>query len=265
MKKNLPLFLMLLISFPAFSQNWAPINTTEKFCYTTDDDFEIINNVLWVDSIQDMGDHDIYYFNKIVAPCDTCADTTYMLLNQSQFLLDYVKVYENGDWVFTNDDQLFILKPEASQSESWVFDDENNITAVVMFYMDLDVLGEPDILKEIGLSNGESIILSQNHGIVHWMGDYHLVGIEGRDLGNIVPTFRNMYQNWSEGDVFCYYRYSSICDEVCESNTYEYKYTIQGVSRFNDSILIYTTFYTGIFMIVDMGTPIIIMIREKKL
>jgi hypothetical protein len=238
MKRNLLLFLILLIGLPAFSQNWAPINTTEKFCYSSDDSLDIINNVIWVDSIQDMGDHDIYYFNKIVAPCDTCSDTLSMLLNQPQFLLDHAKVYNSGDWIFESENQHFLIKTQAGQDEEWTFDSDNNISASVTGFATWEVLGETDYWKVISLSNGESFALSQNHGLVNWMsGAYRLVGIEGRDLGTIVPTFRNMYRNWSAGDVICYHRHESFSDGENSHDNYYLKYTIQEVTSYEDSII----------------------------
>lgn len=252
MKRNLHLFLILLISLPAFSQNGAPINTAEKFCYSSDDDLEIINNVLWVDSTVQMGDHEIYYFNKIVAPCDTCADTLNMLMNQPQFLLDFAKVYNNGDWIFHGENQQFVLKTNFTQDE-WIFDEENNITAQITGASQIMVFEELDDVIEISLSNGEFIILSQNHGILNWMDEYHLVGIEGRDLGVIVPTFRNMYQNWSTGDVICYYQKHSWFDGLINVDVNKYKYTILDILAHNDSIVLETLLLRKHELTIDDG------------
>lgn len=64
------IFFLLLsaIAFSSFSQNWAPINTTEKFCYSSDDTLEIINNVLWVESFEQNGDEQVFQLNKIAKP-----------------------------------------------------------------------------------------------------------------------------------------------------------------------------------------------------
>ncbi len=166
--KKLFLFLSLLVAFSLYSQNWAPINTTEKFCYSTDGDNEIVNNVLWVDSTKQMGDHEIYHFNKIVAPCDTCSDNSYMLMNQPQFLLDKVKIYENGEWIFESYNQQFTLLPYANLNEVWLFDEENNITAEVVSEISIEVIGEQDSVKIISLSAGDGFALTKNHGILYW-------------------------------------------------------------------------------------------------
>lgn len=243
MRRNLLLLVGWVLVLPGFSQDWAPINSTEKFCYTADEDYEIINNVLWVDSTEQMSDHTIYYFNKIVALCDTCSDTTYMLMDQPQFLLDHARVYDNGEWVFESSDQQFKILTNAQLNDEWLFDEENGITAEITALDHMDVIGEPDSIKIVHLSNDHSFTLTKNHGILQWFSpSLELIGIEGRDVGVIVPTFRNMYQNWSEGDVICYHSSVIIADEAVEQDDRFLKYTILDVVHSEDSIVIETSF-----------------------
>lgn len=249
MKRNLLLVLMILPSIVLFSQNWAPINSTEKFCYSSDDTLEIINNVLWVDSTKQMSDHEIYYFNKTVAPCDTCAEPYFMLMNQPQFLLDYAKVYNNGEWVFINENgaspiyDSFRLYPYESLGFQWDFNE--NITAEITFeYTAYPIFeGVNDQVKVICLSDQACILLSENHGIINWGEEYLLVGIEGRDLGITVPKFDDMFAEINIGDILCYYTYSAEASKNVEFRHNYLRYEVSNIERHEDSVIFEASYY----------------------
>jgi hypothetical protein len=241
MKRNLLLFLILIISFPTLCQNWAPINTNEKFCYTTDDTLDIINNVIWVDSFEQNGDEQVYQLNKIARPIED-EDFQY-LFNEPQFLLDQITIQENGEWVcldtfFTPLDTLetFSLFPNAGLNDSWNFTAELQAEVTEMSLM--DILGETDSVKTISLSDNSEIILSKAHGIVNWRNQYQLIGIEGRDLGVLVPDFEDMYANISAGDVICYDVSDWVADETVTGMHSEERYDIISVERYDDSLVL---------------------------
>jgi hypothetical protein len=241
MKRNLLLFLILLIGLSAFSQNWAPINTTERFCYSTDDTLEIINNVLWVDSFEQNGDEQLYQLNKIARPVED-EDFQY-LFNEPQFLLDQITIMENGEWIFLDTFfipldtlQEFSLFPNAGMNVSWDF--TNDLQAEVTEMGIMEILGETDSVKTISLSDNSEIILSKEHGIVNWRNQYQLIGIEGRDLGVLVPDFEDMYANISAGDVICYDVNSWMADETVTGIYIEARYDVLSVDRYQDSIVI---------------------------
>lgn len=76
---------------------------------------------------------------------------------------------------------------------------------MIQFYEN-EVMNEIDSIKIIQLSNNDTIWLSKNHGIVkfqEWGHNYELKGIEGRDIGELVPNFWDFY-NFEIGDVFQY-------------------------------------------------------------
>ena len=240
MKKNL-LFLILVISLPAFSQNWAPINTTEKFCYSTDDTIDIINNVLWVESFEQNGDEQVYQLNKIARPVED-EDFQY-LYNEPQFLLDQITILENGEWIcldtfFTPLDTLqeFSLFPNAGLNVSWDFTDELQAEVTEMGVQ--EILGESDSIKTIALSDNSEIILSKEHGIINWRNQYQLIGIEGRDLGVLVPDFEDMYANVTEGDVACIYKEHWQADETVVGWYEKRRIEIESVEKYQDSIVI---------------------------
>jgi hypothetical protein len=237
------LFLLSAIAFSAFSQNWAPINTTEKFCYSHFEKTGFISNVLWVVSYEQNGDDQIYHLNKIARPVED-QDFDY-LVDEPQFLLDDIIVKPNGDWIFIDTfllpnpldiyDTLF-LKPQASLGETWDFTD--GIEASVTYLDETNIFGEPDSTKKISLSDGNFIILSKNHGIINWQGEYFLEGIEGRDLGLIVPDFDDLYADVSEGDVACIHTSQWQADETVEGWWKKTRLDISSVVRYSDSIVI---------------------------
>lgn len=241
MKKNLLLLLGLVVYIPSFSQNWAPINTTEKFCYSTDDTLDIINNVLWVDSFEQNGTQQVFQLNKIARPVE--GEDFQYLFNEPQFLLDQITIQENGEWecldiFFTPLDTLetFSLFPNLGLNGSWNFTNELQAEITDMGLM--DVLGETDSVKTITLSDNSEIILSKEHGIVNWRSQYQLVGIEGRDLGVLVPDFDDMYANISAGDVVCLHSGYWWADETVEGWSKETRMDIDQVAKYQDSIAI---------------------------
>jgi len=240
--KKIYLLLFLMATLTVYSQNWAPINTTEKFCYSTDDTLDIINNVLWVDSIEQNGSNQVFHFNKI-AKAVANQDFNY-LFHEPQFLLDDAMIQENGEWVFMDTfftplDTLetFSLFPLAALNDSWVYSE--GVDAQVTNLSVMDVLGETDSVKTITLSDNSEILLSKNHGLINWRNQYQLVGIEGRDLGVLVPNFDDMYANISAGDVVCYSINSWIADETVTGFNTSERYDIESVDRYNDSLVIH--------------------------
>lgn len=242
MKKNLLLIIMLMMTIGLIAQNWTPINTSERFCYSNDGDLEILANVLWVDSTKQMSDHEVYYFNKIVSPCDTCSEPNYMLANQPQFLLDQAKVYENGEWVFESYNQQFKLLPHAQLNEEWIFDEESSVTAVVSSLDLINVIGEEDSVKIISLSNNESLVLTKNHGVLQF-SNYQLLGIEGRDLGILVPKFEDLFSQIEVGDVLCYYAYSAEAYKNVEFKHNYLRYEVINIENNIDSVIFEAHFY----------------------
>lgn len=252
MKRNLLLFLILAISLPAVSQNWAPINTYEKFCYSTDDTIDIINNVLWVESFEQNGDEQVYQLNKIARPIED--ENFQYLFNEPQFLLDQITIQENGEWVcldtfFTPLDTLetFSLFPNAGLNDSWNF--TNELQAEITDMDLIDILGETDSVKTISLSDNSEIILSKEHGIINWRNQYQLIGIEGRDIGVLVPNFDDMYANISAGDVVCFNSGHFEADGSVYGWVKDTRMDISEVIKYEDSVVISahvtSNFYTS--------------------
>ena len=246
MKRNL-LFLILVIGLPAFSQNWAPINTSERFCYSSDDDLEIINNVLWVDSVQNHADFNRIFLNTTVEHCDTCSNPNLFIRSKSQFLLKQIDAFYNGDWLFYDDIDTFLIKKNGDVGDSWIFNQQQNIVAEIIEVESMDIFNVLDMVKIIVLSDNSTILLSMNHGIVNWRNQYQLIGIEERELGIHVPKFEDMFSELNEGDVLYVYQYSFFGWAVYEgyeweSDTNYYIYDIQDISISSDTVIINVNF-----------------------
>ncbi len=241
MKKHILLTILILVSTGLFAQNWAPINISERFCYSSDETLEVINNVLWVDSVQNGTDFQTYFLNTTVEYCDTCLNPSFYHLNQSQFLLRQINVGNNGEWLFYDNNKNYRLNILAVLGDSWVFDDLLNITATVIEIVPMEIFGINDTVKNIELSSGETVLLSKSHGIVNWRDEYQLVGIEERDEGVFIPGFNEMFSEITIGD-FLYTRsynfsgWPTYDDFEWESDTTYYRYKIVNIQRDSYSI-----------------------------
>jgi hypothetical protein len=142
----------------------------------------------------------------------------------------------NGDFQFVDSLNL-LLKTKALLGQSWTFNPDYPITATITNMYTQEVFGEPDSLKTISLSNGDSIIISKEHGILQFpeqgMGYYYLEGIEGRDLGIVTPKFDD-YFDFNIGDEF-YYQTASYASQNGGEN-HHYKQVILNKESFEDSV-----------------------------
>jgi hypothetical protein len=197
----------------AIGQQWKPLTSNEKFNFRIDS-AGYISNSIWVDSIGIENVDSVFYLNRIVTRCDTCSGNGYdywRLCNQPQFLMKKMILKTGGLYIFQEPGEYY-LKTFAPVNASWVFDSVANITAQVVNKSYGLIFNVYDSTKSIHLSNGDTILLSKNHGILKFpdfnLGQhYHLEGIEGRNVGLLIPRFADFF-NFNVGDVF---QYSSNC------------------------------------------------------
>ncbi len=208
MKGIITVLLIFSFSF-CFSQNWSPINASEKFNYQIDTT-SYISNTLWVDSIKIINADSLFYLNKVVLDCFDCpwifdSLTDYKIANQNQFLQERI-LKEEPDIYHFEGEKTFTLRTHSNLNENWIFDATNNIIATVVEVYEEEIISEIDSIKVIHLSSNDTIWLSKNHGIYKFReGEYayELKGIEGRNIGEIIPDFWDFY-NFDIGDVFQY-------------------------------------------------------------
>lgn len=234
MKRSFLIFVILILSTNIFSQDWAPINTTEKFCFEKDIEGRI-SNVLWVDSTKSFSDYDVYYLNKMVYNEGSTA-----FLGIKQFLLDSIIVRENDAWEFCtkypNGNYHFTLYPLADLNDSWDYSDGTN--ASITNKDTMSIFNEIDSIKTITIGNSVNIILSKNHGIIKWKNQYELIGIEGRELGITTIRFENMFSRISVGDIICRNTGHWEADDVLTGWESKYRYEVLNIEREPDQISI---------------------------
>lgn len=207
------LFCCFLCSF-LVAQNWQPLNASEVFNFRLDQS-DVVSASIWVDSSAQIGSDSVFYLNRVVkrlddclaltnngAACDTCCFTK----NGANFLQQTAWKRANGSWLFAAPD-TFVILPQAILNDSWMLDSAQSITAtVVQVYAD-SIFNLPDSVKAIALSSGDTLLLSQNHGLLQYpngfnqTSQYALTGIEGRDLGEVLPGFSEIF-GFQVGDRF---------------------------------------------------------------
>lgn len=243
--KKIILTFLLFSCFGNFTlaQNWKPLNTTEKYNFQNNT-ANYVSNTLWVDSIEINGTDSIFYLNRVVLVCDTCQSSIslypeFKLKNQGQFLQKQMVKKSDGDFCFEGNSN-FVLKPYANLGIAWLADTLNNISAEIILLEEQMIFGNVDSVKTIQFSNGKEIILSKNHGILFFTDfenevTYDLVGIEGRDIGTVVPDIFDFY-NFEVGDVF-QYRYDYANCVPCFYINRLWKETIISKEVYPDSIV----------------------------
>ncbi|HKR04402.1 MAG TPA: T9SS type A sorting domain-containing protein [Bacteroidia bacterium] len=242
-------FLLLFVSNFSFSQNWQPLSIGWKYNYKLDN-LNVVANTVWIDSSNVMGSDSIFYLNRIVMHCDTCTaalggsnpcDSCYALKNQPHFLQREVLKLADGNFYF-NDTSKIVLNSFAALNDTWLFDSVANITAQIISTALSTVFGINDSVKTILLSSGDTINFSKNYGILQFPNlygqnsYYRLAGIEGPNLGEQVPGFRQIF-DFNVGDIFHYvgeYIDGSAMPPV--QIYYDKQYTIAAKNIYNDSL-----------------------------
>ena len=243
MKKSLFFCLVLIIgSSVSFAQNWKPLNLTDKYNFQFSDS-AYISNTLWIDSVNVENGDSAFHLNRIVIICDTCTLPVpwyppNKLANQGQFLQKKMIQKSDGSFHFEGN-RNFIIHTQKGIGETWNFDTLNDISAQISDKNQISIFGQIDSSMTISLSNGDSILLSKNHGFIEFpqldsLKNFELVGIEGRDLGELVPDFWDIF-DFESGDVFQHLIWESFSNE---SNRKSFiKREILGKSIINDSVI----------------------------
>lgn len=206
--KQLVLFLLLaIVTQELTAQNWAPINTTDKYNYKADT-ASAISHTLWVDSFGVLASDTFMFPNRVVKHISP----NLALKNQPQFLGWHVTNRANGMYIMDGDSSTITYYPSAPVGASYIYDALSS--PIQAYHIAVDtatVLGSLDSIKIILLSSGDTLIASKNHGFVQYPMEYgsnkyyRLVGIEGsRNLGEQVAKFEDFF-NYAVGDSFWYY------------------------------------------------------------
>lgn len=232
--------LLLFICNLSFGQNWAPIVSSNEYCYFSS---QLLSSasVIKTDSLIAQGTDTTFFLNLVIKPTYPVSYTK--LKNQGQFLQKKVVSRSNGFVTFKGDSS-FTLKTNATLGETWVFDSLLNLNASVIQVKQDSVLGQLDSLKVISTSNSDTIIISKNYGIIYFKNiasnqSFMLKGISNLNLGYQLPNQRNIY-DFNVGDVFEYRLITGLhAQSIYNSykNFYHSIITILTKASYNDSII----------------------------
>ncbi len=233
--------MLLVIFIAGFSnflpaQNWSLLNKNYKYNYSLGNT-GYITNTLYADSFQVSGNDTMFFMNRIITECDTCSTSNLFLKNQPQFMQRKV-MFSNGVYCFI-DTSYYAIKPHSNVGGNWIFDTINNNSATVVSVFQSSIFGQSDSIKQIILGSGDSIIISKRFGIIQFPDfksnqSYTLIGIEGLNIGEIEPKFKEIF-DFNVGDVFQYDIRKTIAVSAPTQIRHE-KITILDKQYYTDSI-----------------------------
>lgn len=209
----LSLLSFLFIGMAVSAQNWSPINTEETFYFNTG--AEELTGV-GVDSMAVIDGVVVWYTNRMVdyyeieePDPNSCYTPSIEGTIEAPFLQGEIVQTETGQFIFQYPD-TFLIDPQAGVGEGWVFSEwagQDPVTAQVVFAAESEFLGVIDSVKTIDLSDGRTLALSKNHGLLSFESadgvNYSLSGIPERQLGEY-PISRFEIFDFATGDVFVF-------------------------------------------------------------
>ena len=246
--KKLFLFLFIISSLSAFSQNWSIINSNERYHYKTRES-DFYTNTIQVDSIFYDGTDSVFYLNTICKPCDTCAILGTYIAYQEQCFNKIVRKMSNGNYVFYLPDTFYINANDAI-GDTWIYriNASDTIFASISNIDSASVLGIPDSVKSILLSNNDTLLLSKNYGMLQMLElsdtqTFQLIGLQTQHIGFTLPTWREIY-DFNVGDSFYYYSAYAISGEPDNPESYHRHDKIYILSKVEtDSSINYDVWY----------------------
>lgn len=224
----------------AICQDWQLINPERKYNYQSSNS-PFIDQTIWVDSLNEDMANRTYYLNRIVRRCIECSEEYLYIKNEPQFLQRQIRDIGNGHYVFSGP-RSFTMISQASLSETWLFSEENNITAEVIEMKSSITFGLMDSLKFITLNEIDTLILSKEFGILSFQNpfsdiDIRLVGIDNTEYGEQVPKFREFF-NFRVGDELHFISSASAWSSHPWRTNGISRYTVSDVQQFDDSVVI---------------------------
>lgn len=205
--KYLLFITVVAFSFVGYGQNWDVFNKNYRYNYKYDNS-TIISNVLFVDSVKQIGNDTTYYLNRIgVVTGNT------LHVNRPQFLMKKLVKHANGDIELLDTLNVLII-PTCSVSQTWTFGTNANLTATCVAISTVNIFNSIDSIRTIVLSNNDSILLCKQYGIIQFPNlsfnnkYYKLVGIENKAaydsialVGEKVPNAWDFYK-FNAGDKY---------------------------------------------------------------
>mgnify|MGYP006265976067 CR=1 FL=1 len=200
-------FLLLAGPLVLSAQNWQPLKAGNRYHYQTPGDSLVVS--LWIDSVQFVMGDSLFALNRRVVLPDPFPVELRLATQEPHFLMRDMR--NEGDSLFVmRDTTIYRWYAHRPVGSSWTFAPALGLTATVEARLDTLVLGLPDSLQRLRLSNGQRIDWSQTYGIVYWPGlqpgapARRLIGVEGVNTAGVqVPRFADFFR-WQTGDQLQY-------------------------------------------------------------
>jgi len=236
--KYLMLLLLLHASQHADAQQWQPFNHYNKYNFLEVSDSLI--HTVWVDSVATSDDDTLFYFNKVLDYSkiwsSSLNDTIYEAIELPAGLFNRVCIREDDSLYYFGPGKEWLIKPFGLLNDSWEF--SAGVTATITEYNLTETFGQADSVKTIELSNGGSIKISKNVGILAWKiitkPEIKLIGIEGKE-GMTIPSFYD-YFDYNVGDVF-QYNYVTFSEGEAATRNYNIKFSITAKEKKGDTLV----------------------------
>lgn len=199
-------FLVLFFTFSGFyAQNWQPFRGGEVYHYCLDSNTDSLVTSIYMDSVAVAGGDSIFFFQENF---EYRPDIEKYIRHFPHFIGKQMIKRSDSSYLLKDDTLTFVLLPHSSLGQNWVCDSSTNVVATVTTLDTITLFGFQDSVKTISLSNGKSLQLSKNFGLIRcsdfYSGStYVLAGLQNAAVGLHPLTISEIY-DFEVGDVFMY-------------------------------------------------------------
>lgn len=276
-----PILIFILTCLPAislFSQDWAPFPPGDTLIYDRASTPELDLSV-WVEEVTETDDGEEWRLNPHHRLCDTCDFFNYygvstLLVNQPFPFGSEIFANTNGSYNLLEEGKRnYLILPKEPPASTWMLDTVNGVNARILDEYHGSIFGKADEFRLIGLSTGDSVLLSKNHGVIFFPeflthGErLNLVRIKNRDLGIEILDFWDIY-DYQVGDVL-FYSYGSgsemgtnnfatkveVLNKVKDADTISFEVVLKGKCSYSNpwyNVPQRTTGFTDIYQVWSM-------------
>lgn len=193
----------LMIGNPT-SEIWPVISKTDTMNFKRSNSLtDVPDESVWVTSIDVQGNDTTFHLNKKVVH----TEDDYYVLQPSKIISESVQSKQDKSVLLLGENQ-FMLYPTGGLGYYWLFDESKHISASIESIVNTNVLGMPDKIKTILLSDGNRIKLSKRWGLFSFPDfnqegvTYNLTGIENQEIGEQTLDHSDFVLGWEVGNLY---------------------------------------------------------------
>lgn len=179
----------LLFSNCALAQNWNLFPLKDTLCYQKINSTYITNTVV-INKIL-YGNDSVFASSGSMLPCYNCTTVKGEYYSHQPDFIKYfysidrnskIKLFKQNSYNETDTNYLYTTKEVGF---NWTF--KNGVTASIISKKQFEIFSVLDSVKTISFSNGDSLVISKNFGVIHYkhpnVGYLKLVGNHSRKIG----------------------------------------------------------------------------------